>query len=50
MGHYQGRNEGRQKDAIPRAPSQLWERQITAGGSEWLRGRRKVPTMSQVLL
>ena len=28
----------------------LWGRQITAGGAEWLRGRRKFPTMAQVLL
>ena len=38
----QGRNDGGQGGTIPRAPNPY-------GGAEWLWGRRKVPTMSQVL-
>ena len=37
-----GRNEGRNRGTIPRAPNHY-------GGADWVRGRRKVPTMSNVL-
>jgi len=40
--YFQGRKDGGKGGTIPRAPNRY-------RGAKWLRRRRKVPTMSQVL-